>query len=200
MKSAVLLINIKSYWHAGSGRGSGAVLDAVVHQDSQGLPVLPGRHIKGLLRDALMRAADWEWDNYSGLAERLFGEATENRTIDAAPPSSSCLRVSDATLPEDVMAWLVSESGRDLRTHLYQSLYMTAINHETGVAEDKSLRGIEVTVPLALSATISLVAGQQAPKNWQQKIAKVLPLIHAVGAHRTRGLGRAELHLQEIES
>jgi len=200
MKSAVLHINIKNYWHAGSGRGSGAVLDAVVHRDNRGLPVLPGRHIKGLLRDALLRAADWEWDNYSGLAERLFGEASENRPHDAPPPLSSCLRISDATLPEDVMVWLSSEPGRDLCSHLYRSLYATAINHETGVAEDKSLRGIEVTVPLALSATISLLAGQQAPKNWQQKIAKVLPLINAVGAHRARGLGRAELHLQEVES
>src|SRR5690625_450439 len=49
-----LQIQIFSYWHTGSGMGKGPELDATVIRDSTGLPYLPGRTIKGLLREALL--------------------------------------------------------------------------------------------------------------------------------------------------
>ena len=43
--------SILSYWHAGSGQGRSAVSDALVQNDRNGLPFLPGRTVKGLLRE-----------------------------------------------------------------------------------------------------------------------------------------------------
>jgi CRISPR/Cas system CSM-associated protein Csm3 (group 7 of RAMP superfamily) len=48
----MLTIDIRGYWHSGTGRGSGSHLDALVDTAHDGLPYLSGRHIKGLLRDA----------------------------------------------------------------------------------------------------------------------------------------------------
>ena len=133
MNAQRLTIDLRGYWHPGGGRGGGAVLDAVTHRDSSGLPVLGGRHIKGLLRDALESAAAFGWDGYAGLAQQLFGERfvarsrmdqndvveagddiSEQRSVSAgvaseAPgcgPAPGLLRVTDATLPETVQAWL----------------------------------------------------------------------------------------------
>jgi CRISPR/Cas system CMR subunit Cmr4 (Cas7 group RAMP superfamily) len=47
MGACNLKIDLRGYWHPGSGRGGGVVMDAMAHRDSTGLPVLPGRHLKG---------------------------------------------------------------------------------------------------------------------------------------------------------
>ena len=47
-------ITFLSDWHAGSGLSSGAEADAVVIKDSNNLPYLPGKTIKGLVKDALL--------------------------------------------------------------------------------------------------------------------------------------------------
>ena len=192
-----LIVDIQGYWHAGGGRGAGAVLDAVVHRDSRGLPVLPGRHLKGLLRDALERAEAWGWDGFQGLADALFGQNSET-TQSGAPPLPGSLRIGDAGLPHDLAAWLgASEKGRELRQGLFQAIYATAVDPVSGTALDHSLRGMEVVVPLKLEAIVSGVPGQQPPAGWQERIREVLPLVNAVGAYRTRGLGRACLSLEE---
>lgn len=199
MNTYQLRIDLRGYWHPGGGRGGGAVLDATTHRDSSGLPVLPGRHIKGLLREALECAAGFGWDGYAGLAQQLFGERSAEEAGSAPAPGG--LRVSDGSLPDATRAWLSDpDRQRRLAPHLYRSLYATAIDSATGTARDKSLRGIEVVVPLTLFARIEPVPGQtEPPVDWPQRLRDCLPLIDAVGAHRGRGLGRAVLSLEGAE-
>ena len=45
-------IEFFSNWHCGSGLAAGADVDALVIKDNNGLPYVPGRTLKGLLRDA----------------------------------------------------------------------------------------------------------------------------------------------------
>ena len=45
-------IKFLSDWHVGSGLTAGAETDAKVIKDKQNLPYIPGKTIKGLLRDA----------------------------------------------------------------------------------------------------------------------------------------------------
>ena len=45
-------IEFFSNWHCGSGLAAGADVDALVIKDNNGLPYVPGRTMKGLLRDA----------------------------------------------------------------------------------------------------------------------------------------------------
>ena len=192
-----LIVDIQGYWHAGGGRGAGAVVDAVVHRDSRGLPVLPGRHLKGLLRDALERAEAWEWEGFEGLADALFGQASETATGEA-PPRPGSLRVGDAGLPEELASWLGgTEQGRALREELFQAIYATAVDPVSGTALDHSLRGMEVAIPLKLEAVVSEVPGRQPPDGWRERLREALHLVDAVGAHRTRGLGRARLTLED---
>lgn len=195
MKPARLTIDIHSWWHPGSGRSGGAVVDATAHRDANGLPVLPGRHLKGLLRDALECAENWNWAGHAGLPERLFGNRTGN--AGAHPPQPGCLRVSDGRLPEDTAAYLANhQTGRTLIPKLFHSQFATAVDHDSGTALDHSLRGIEVVVPLQLAARIEPLPGRIPPEDWSERLAEVLPLIRAVGAGRHRGLGRAELALE----
>ena len=196
-----LVIDIRSYWHAGGGRGGGAAQDAIVHRDADNFPILPGRHLKGLLRDALEAAEAWGWDGYQGLADTLFGDRTEvsarSAANSASRPLPGCLRVSSATLPPDTRAYLLS-SRKDKVPLLFRTLYATAVRHDRGVASDKSLRGIEVAVPMELEATIEQIGEGEGAGDWPEKLEKALILLNAVGGYRKRGLGRARMRMEVL--
>ena len=194
----LLKIELTGYWHAGGGRDEGAVLDAVVHRDAAGRPVLPGRHLKGLLRDALARAEGWGWPGCErGVTAGFFGDLPGEAE---GLPRPGALRVGDARLPGVLAAWLAAaEGGRAYLPELFRGLHATAVEPDTGTAKDRSLRGIEVTVPLALEAEIGVVPGAQVRDDWREVICGILPLVDSVGAYRNRGLGRALLKLEEVK-
>jgi hypothetical protein len=81
-------------------------------------------------------------------------------------------------------------------SHLYTPLTSTAIDPSSGVADQGSLRSIEVVVPMVLVAELSLNKHHplltQYPditKNFQQWLHACLNLITHVGGKRHRGLG-----------
>ncbi len=197
MNAYTLHIRLQSYWHSGTGHGLGAAVDAATHRDRDGLPTLPGRHIKGLLRDALEQAMEWRWDGHADgvLLRSLFGHRTESARAEQVP-TSGVLRVSDARLPNVLCAWLGQGDRHAQRNALFRVLQSTAMNDNTGSAQDGSLRGIEVVVPLDLQALIEPLPSVMPPADWADRLREVLPLIPAVGGHRTRGLGRALLTLE----
>ncbi|MDS4031991.1 MAG: RAMP superfamily CRISPR-associated protein [Candidatus Contendobacter sp.] len=190
MNTATLKIDIQSYWHPGTGRGSGFHLDAVTHTGPDGLPRLPGRTLKGLLRDAVHRAEQWGWPKVpAGSTEALFGPIGR----DGQPTHPGLLRISDATLPDEVATYLATDDGKPLVSGLYREHFSTAIDATTGVATSRSLRGMQVVVPLTLEALIAEIPGVAAVPDWPIRIEAILPLVTAVGAQRNRGFGRAHL-------
>ena len=52
MKKAIYKIQFFDYWHTGSGLAGGTYADSIVNKDETDLPIIPGRTIKGLLKDA----------------------------------------------------------------------------------------------------------------------------------------------------
>lgn len=46
-------IQFHTDWHCGSGLAAGADLDALVVKDKEDLPFIPGKTIKGLVREAV---------------------------------------------------------------------------------------------------------------------------------------------------
>lgn len=197
--SRTLKIEILSYWHPGTGRGQGGHLDAVTHRNGRGLPCLPGRTVKGLLRDAVHR-----WESFGGYSsvgqakptftEQLFGPfGTEG--VKTWP---GLLRFSDANLTEAETAHLTNQPK--LLEELYRDHSTTAIDHDSGTAKERHLRGIELVVPLTLHAKVDLVPGaacRDLETRWHELLASALPMVRAVGAHRSRGLGRAIVTLLE---
>lgn len=187
MKMA-LKLDFHDYWHIGSGEGKGSHLDAVVDLDSQALPYVPGKMLKGLLRDAATRAAAWQWPGHdTQWVERVFG--SEN-TRDKTEPG--CIRVSDARLPVNVANYLAQH--KTLAAGLYDELFSTAIDEKTGTAKQGSLRGMQVVVPLQLLAEIEFEKGQPDDA---KRVKELLPLISAIGANKTRGLGRVTVGGEE---
>lgn len=202
--AARLTIDIHGYWHPGTGRGRGAGTDALSHQDANGLPELPGRSVRGLLRQAVHDARLLGWygepENAPGYDDILFGTNKMEAGIANQP---GWLRVDTARLPTDVAAWLAQSGQHRQRAELYRTIYSTAIDPQ-GSAKDGSLRSQEVVVPLTLTAGIDIMPRAQEiheslPEDWANILQTALPLISAVGSKRNRGLGRATLSLEVTE-
>lgn len=209
MTEKYIHIDLAGYWHSGSGRSAGTHLDALTEKDLHGLPFVAGKQLKGLLRHALHRSLIWQWFEPNlptgpagDLETLIFGSRSQTQSRHETLPGM--LQVNDAQLSQAEHAYL--QQHPRLASHLYTPLYSTAID-ANGTAKEGSLRGIEVCLPVQLSSKIQMTltsvdsehrAQQQAwlsqPDAWQW-LEICLPLIDAVGAHRTRGLGEATLSL-----
>lgn len=213
-KHATLTVNFLNYWHTGSGAGAGHSVDARCLRDQNDLPFIAGRQLKGLLRHAVQRAEAWGWLNgltrpegVASFAELLFGSITQERGRDETTPGM--LMVGNARLPDAEYNWLALKDQAQHREQLFTELFSTAIGTD-GIAQDHSLRGLEVCLPILLCAPLSLeqtaldetLRAQQ--RQWIAEttpwapIEKALPLIDAVGANRSRGLGEAILSLDTL--
>ncbi len=215
-----LKLDIQSYWHPGTGKGSGSHMDAVVEKDRFGCPFISGRMLKGLLRDAVNRGAHWgifgtlnHWPP-NQLVEVLFGSIgfIDNRSRDETTPG--LIRIGDAVLKENIRQWLGLNENSEYRAALFTDIYSTAIKDGTGVAKPRSLRGQEVVIPVTLISSMEILQPQtclnqderltdlasKASKNAHQWIEQALPLIRSVGSNRTRGLGRVKISLKKEEA
>ncbi len=195
LESLTLELEMLDYWHCGSGKGGCDYLGAQADRDSLGLPFVPGRLLKGLLRDALERCEAFG-HAAPGSAEALFG-GRAGRGLASGPPQPGAVRVADARLPEPVRAWLRGAEAATFRQALARELFAVAVDEATGGARDGRPRGMEAIVPLVLEAELRPVEGRAVPSGWQEAIALALPLVGAVGAYRTRGLGRCALRIRQ---
>jgi len=200
MTLASIHIQLLGPWHPGTGRGEGPGADAVVNTDAAGLPFLPGRTLKGLLREGARIAAAAGALNPDLLA-RVFGhdgagdDATRYRTVAGA------LHLSSATVgedPADAQAW--QEWAREnaaARAHLFRTVASTRLD-DNGVAADGTLRTVQVAVPVPLVATAALGDAVSVTKaEALTALRTAAPLVYALGAHRTRGLGRCIITVRE---
>lgn len=206
MKRHLLKFHLSSYWHVGSGAGGDAVADAVVQRDAHGLPTIPGRTIKGLLRDAMSlaslsgRVAPERVEKWFGSAlpgqDGSSGDEHEVRLEEARfSTEEGALWFGSARLPESWRNWAGSleepRSEPAIRA-LYTHLASTALDQE-GVARDHTLRVVEVTVPMELEAEV------HGPDDaaWAADLRACLPILRSLGSRRNRGFGRVDVRLEE---
>ena len=200
-ETAIVEIILHGYWHAGSGEGRSADADALVLKDQNGLPWLPGRTLKGLLRDAV-RTCEEAGAVRAGATDVLFGRETRKGEPDGSVPGR--LRVGNAVLSEAVCAAIARSEEK---AGLYDTFASTRIDAE-GLAEDKTLRTIELAVPVTLWAEVALLApdvpesgaaedGSEAlAEEWFSVLEKACGVLRRLGSGRNRGLGRCTCRLK----
>ena len=66
MKTIKYNIALFSYWAIGSGTGQGKGLDNILLKDDDNLPFIPGKTLKGLLRDAAVECDATKIDRWIG--------------------------------------------------------------------------------------------------------------------------------------
>lgn len=175
-------ITFFTYWHCGSGSSGGSRIDAMVTKDENNLAYIPGKTLKGHIREMAETLGDCDFIN------KCFGGSTDDKDScydkEAKNKQGVCY-FSDAVLDESV--------DKALSSYLYKTISSTAIN-EKGLAESKSLREIEVVVPLTLYATID--TDTCAPEEIAL-LKTACKQVKRIGLNRSRGLGRCEITIME---
>jgi CRISPR/Cas system CSM-associated protein Csm3 (group 7 of RAMP superfamily) len=201
-----LAVTFYSYWHCGSAGADFIEVDSKVVRDRDGLPYVPGRTVRGLLRDAML---DLEEFGVLPAATVLSMFGSSGYVTDGGEPrpatntSAGRIAVTDLRLDESVASWLRTVSQEEsaaYRATLFESVARTAIDDQTGTALDGTLRAIECAVPLRLMGEIDLMnpadaEGSLETDPWENALRRAAILVRAIGAGRTRGLGRCSMEI-----
>lgn len=190
MSTLTLAFDIQSTWHIGSGEHGGAYADNLALKNGDNLPFLPGRAVKGLLRDAFKQAEANAWfakpEGIANLTDYIFG--SEGQSL----AEQGILHVSSAELSSTEQAYFAATENA--WHELYRVQFSTAIDHKTGSAKQESLRSIEVALPMVLHTQISIHNNPDktslTPKQVLAWVAQASTLITGIGAKRKRGLGQ----------
>jgi len=180
-------IQFLSDWHCGSGLSAGAESDAEVIKDENKLPYIPGKTIKGLFKDALMEIQQVQ-PELIPLEEinNLFGYVVKDQMGKVKETIAGFAFFSNACLGANEK----NEITGTLSNFLYKNISSTAIG-ENGIANDASLRTMEVCIPVCLMGTIDIVDNHNA----KQLLEIGAKWIRHLGVNRNRGLGRCSFKI-----
>ncbi|UBM60778.1 RAMP superfamily CRISPR-associated protein [Marinilongibacter aquaticus] len=183
MNTVNYVLAFYSHWAIGSGKGAGSGKDSLVLKDKNNLPFIPGKTMKGLLRDA---ANECGYNVQS--IESVFGHTNhEGQEHEASEKlnKKGCARFSSVKLSDDMV--LALKGKKYLSSGLYETRTSTRLDSDKQ-AVDHSLRKMEVCVPLVLYGTVSNVEDEQ-----KVLIKKALKMVKLLGEKRYRGLGRCQI-------
>lgn len=186
MRNIKYSIHFYSPWHCGSGLSAGADADALVIKDKNELPFIPGKTLKGLIKEAV--------EDYASLSKALSEESLNKAFGLPANGKESKLKLNgtafftDARLDNKETKAIVSNKAQ---RYLYNNVASTAID-ENGIAKEHSLRTIETVVPCTLYAEI-----YDLPDDVANIIEESFGMIHHIGLNRSRGLGRCDFVVEK---
>ena len=159
-------ITFYTYWHCGSGLSGGSSNDALVVRDAEKLPFVPGKTVKGHLRD---------------IATQLGLE----------PFITNCFGVEDSDMGACFFGDAVVEEKIEHSRYLYETLASTKIDEQIGVAVDDTLRSIEVVVPLTLYGEVLGCSEEML-----ETLSDLMARVKHIGMRRHRGLGRCDIKME----
>lgn len=193
-------IEFYSDWHCGSGLSSGADLDELVIKDQNGLPFIPGKTMKGLIREAL---EDIKYFSDSDLDLALvLGEEANNKIIPDQEKQTEkeinkeqicydkqgiCF-FKNAELEKKLQDAIIKNK---LQEYLYHSIASTAIDNY-GVSKNHSLRKIQTTIPCKLEGEILDIPDDD---EYYFMFKDAFQYIKRIGQNRNRGLGRCSISI-----
>ena len=167
-------ITFLDYWHLASGLSGGVKSDSIVVKDSDGLPFVPGKTLKGLARE---------------MAELLNNQKFVDICFGVSGADMGVCYFSNASLSSEIKEQIISNHLED---NLYHKIASTKID-EKGIAVDNSLREIKVVIPITLSGEINDV-----PDAYQTEMKQSLKMIKRMGLNRNRGLGRCVIAVEVV--
>ena len=206
MTNYVLEIKLESPLTSAAGEGRVGLVDRDIAFDKIGLPILPGRRLKGLWREAYQDVTDaWQQCGQDvAFAEEIFGDSGQ-RPYDG----DALIHIENAVLKDTsaLKTWLEYLQHYNIRKlhaddvvqHYATVRAQTAIERKTSAAKENTLR-----LTRALKSGLVFWANVNFTNTPPET-----PLLNALalgaaslkymGIARTRGLGKVKCRLLEID-
>jgi CRISPR/Cas system CSM-associated protein Csm3 (group 7 of RAMP superfamily) len=185
-KRVIYQIEFFSYWHAGSGLTGNTYADNIVNKNEINLPIIPGKTIKGLLREA---AKSINYLNKQMVTDKflidVFGEISETGGNDYQKEGKAFF--SNASLSKELSENIIDS---DYTKDLYHIISSTKID-KNGQAINGSLRQLEVTIPIIMYGSIE----QFPDSNYESQLENCLKWVKQLGQNRNRGLGKCKFSI-----
>ena len=189
-----LSIELISNLICGSGEGWGNIIDIDSTHDEYGLPYIPARRIKGLLKEAAEELEDFGVLE-KNTAKKLFGSDSADGHYFTL--YNACLKNADdmkreiENAPENVKKYLMPVNINNHYTKVY---YHTAID-DLGIAKEHSLRSVR-----AVDKGLIFYAPIEFEDKDEDILKKCVAMVRHMGINRTRGYGEVKLRLEETKS
>lgn len=196
-KMGNLKITLKSDLCAASGYTYAGVIDSDVCFNENGIPYIPGRRLKGCLREAA------ELIGMTNIKE-IFGRSGDSHTGkitvgNAYPENYELLNQELTELKESNSPFAKAVSQQNVLAQYTRIKGQTEIMRESGVAKEKSLRYIRVVnqyapqsdTPLCLTAPISFSCKEA-------DLRKIVKALRHIGLDRNRGLGNVICTIEDV--
>ncbi len=175
-------IEFFSPWHCGSGMGGGDDADYRPLLDEQGMPFVPGKTVKGLLREAACAIGA-----PNDFVEKVFGRPSKRNGAREMRSDSTegTAHFANAEIPPATRQLIAGKP--ELAAELLLGRYFTKLDG-AGQVVDKSLRRGEFAVPMRLEGVIRGVTPDEAAT-----LERCMGFVKQLGTQRSRGFGRCRL-------
>lgn len=188
MSTKLYKVQFFSYWHTSSGLSAGTDASTVVIKDKNDLPFIPGKTLKGLLREAAFYLNELNAVSTDFLQE-VFGVGDDEKDkYEKRDSIKDLCYFSNAELSTKVAKHILAQQQQQ---HLYQKISSTKID-ANGLAVDKTLRTIEIAIPLTFYAAIEDFPDKT---DFEKQLIYCFKWVKRLGLNRNRGLGRCEVSL-----
>jgi CRISPR-associated protein Csx10 len=212
--SFVVRLTFETDWHVGSGTGRPGNVDRLIARDSDGLPFVPAKTLRGIWRDAcerLCRGLDnGQVGVWSRLVDQIFGsqpalgpnDPTRRHANPAEAPLESAVQIRAARIPSPLRERLLGEDRRLLRQALTFVKPGVMIDRRSGSAKTEYLRFEELgRKGTILEAECQLcVTDQVARQLASALLIASARLVERLGGKRRRGSGRCRLEILDAKT
>jgi len=184
------ILKFKSDFHFGSGAGIPGVIDCGLKYNSNGVPEISGRTIKGILRDAIENVVLLQPSKLS-LVEEIFGKEGKDKTK---------FRFSSPILEEQYEKRI--SGSRNLQKSITKIEFHNRIKRDSSIAEKGALLSRE-TGPENFEYTgrISQIKDCLDDKELEKYIYYLIcgmRFVTHIGGNRRRGKGLVRFEIEEI--
>ncbi len=186
----------------GGGKNMTGIVDTEVITDDYGIPILPGRRIKGLFREAATELLEFGMIDQK-IVDKLFGvgggegKSLIFQTIYPEKYGEMCEFIKHMKKQEKDL-WKTYAKKEKVQEFYTAVRSQTALTEE-GVAKKNTLRNIRVA-----KKGITFYGEIFCPYNMSRKEIELLQscasLIRHIGTNRTRGMGNVRCTIEKIEN
>jgi len=188
-----LLLELLSDTCISSGESIAGIIDVEVEFDEYGIPFIPAKRIKGILREAAEDINLICDDKYSEYIDNIFGRPgecipgniiLENGRLEDYEVISDMIKRGQKSKEYGIL--FNEEFVKDNFTYIRSQ---TSID-EGGAAKENSLRNIRV-----LKKGLKFLFDLDIEREYIQFLSEVCKMVRHIGLNRTRGLGEVRLSL-----
>ncbi|MDR3196921.1 MAG: hypothetical protein LBU34_03540 [Planctomycetaceae bacterium] len=181
------ILTLKSDAEPGTGAG-GDIINQRIPRNRNGDPIIPATHLKGLIREEVLKIGDLFPDELNNLADECCGKADANGEGDWT--TESCFHISDAVLKNE------NKNETGTKTSFVSR---TSIDSASGKAKETSLRTTErIAADTVFKGTLTVNAKEGSRQDLAIRLAMLS--IGAVGGNRTRGSGKCIINFDSRQN